>query len=414
MLRIYFVLSMFLLLPASLCTQNIIPNGSFETLSSFTCPQDPITGFRTVESWMSYGTPHLWVDGCPYDEEIWHFWERTSTALHGINSIGLGGSLFVDGNFSSVSMGAQLTKLMEAGRDYYLQFNVRNRGIWHRFPDSLKVCETDPPKRIHVSFGDRDLLEPEEFYLRMPEFNFTSAEIQSPERSNWMQVQHCFEAADNYSDFAISGGIGPTNMSLPCEVRTLDRDPNYYIYHFDFDDLILYPVPERIDTVFRSCEIGEIEIDLMRLAQVPLRVEVEFDWSDGFVGGKRNLSEAGVYQIEAKLSCISFPIEITVAEDDCTPDFFAPNIFSPNGDGVNDEFVPVVRADHAIQNYVLAIFDRWGTKVFETNNLNDAWDGRINGNPLPIGVYVWAMQFELVSERDVRQIVKSEEVVLIR
>ncbi|MGY6561913.1 MAG: T9SS type B sorting domain-containing protein [Luteibaculaceae bacterium] len=52
---------------------------------------------------------------------------------------------------------------------------------------------------------------------------------------------------------------------------------------------------------------------------------------------------------------------------------FIPNAFTPNNDGVNDIFKPVVRGADI---YHLEIFDRWGNKVFETRDTNRGWDGK--------------------------------------
>ena len=69
---------------------------------------------------------------------------------------------------------------------------------------------------------------------------------------------------------------------------------------------------------------------------------------------------------------------------------FAPNSFTPNGDGNNDSFIPegvgIVKDD-----YQLLIFDRWGSLIFESNDPKIGWDGRANnGNKLAqIDTYVW-------------------------
>lgn len=61
-----------------------------------------------------------------------------------------------------------------------------------------------------------------------------------------------------------------------------------------------------------------------------------------------------------------------------------PNIFTPNNDGVNDLLpISISRAQSANTQ----IFNRWGSLVFESNDLNPAWDGTYNGNPVAAGVY---------------------------
>jgi gliding motility-associated-like protein len=53
---------------------------------------------------------------------------------------------------------------------------------------------------------------------------------------------------------------------------------------------------------------------------------------------------------------------------------FIPNSFTPDGDGLNDEFFPVI-LDEDLSYYKLRIFDRRGELVFETEDPNDRWDG---------------------------------------
>jgi gliding motility-associated-like protein len=51
---------------------------------------------------------------------------------------------------------------------------------------------------------------------------------------------------------------------------------------------------------------------------------------------------------------------------------FVPNSFTPNGDGLNDEFMPLVQS---VKDYEMSIFNRWGLKVFTTQQLEIGWDG---------------------------------------
>ncbi len=65
-----------------------------------------------------------------------------------------------------------------------------------------------------------------------------------------------------------------------------------------------------------------------------------------------------------------------------------PQAFSPNGDGEND-FIGAYGVE--LNNFNLLIFNRWGKKVFETNNVFDHWDGSFDGNPQGVGTYVYVM-----------------------
>jgi len=58
--------------------------------------------------------------------------------------------------------------------------------------------------------------------------------------------------------------------------------------------------------------------------------------------------------------------------------FYVPNAFTPNGDGINDFFRPYLTN---FSEYQMLIYDRWGEMVFETDNILNSWDGKINNSP---------------------------------
>lgn len=80
---------------------------------------------------------------------------------------------------------------------------------------------------------------------------------------------------------------------------------------------------------------------------------------------------------------------ITVKIDLTCGDFFIPNVFSPNGDGLND-FVNA--HGFCISSYNLQIFNRWGEKVFETTDKSYGWDGSFRGKPMDIGVFMYKVE----------------------
>lgn len=68
--------------------------------------------------------------------------------------------------------------------------------------------------------------------------------------------------------------------------------------------------------------------------------------------------------------------------------FYVPSAFTPNSDGVNDVFFPQGEGLDPL-DYEMLIFDRWGNKIFESSETFSSWDGTINSQPAPEGVYVW-------------------------
>ncbi len=75
------------------------------------------------------------------------------------------------------------------------------------------------------------------------------------------------------------------------------------------------------------------------------------------------------------------------------------NAFTPNGDGTNDVFKPYLEGVVST-DYLFEIFNRWGQKVFSTNNVNTGWDGTYNGAPATVDSYVWKVQGKYVGNID--------------
>lgn len=96
------------------------------------------------------------------------------------------------------------------------------------------------------------------------------------------------------------------------------------------------------------------------------------------------------------------------------PSIYIPNVFSPNSDGINDFFQIFTSGvtHESVSQFYIEIFDRWGEKVFETNDSEFMWDGVYKGNPMPPGVYVYVAQYSLTGEE--RSIINKGSLTLIR
>lgn len=92
-------------------------------------------------------------------------------------------------------------------------------------------------------------------------------------------------------------------------------------------------------------------------------------------------------------------IRLTVSSDKCeyndsinvrvTESYIeAPNVFTPNADGVNDEWRVAYRS---IERYSCIIQNRWGRTVFKSDNPGKGWDGTIGGRPAPVGTYYYVI-----------------------
>jgi gliding motility-associated-like protein len=78
------------------------------------------------------------------------------------------------------------------------------------------------------------------------------------------------------------------------------------------------------------------------------------------------------------------------------PMVFVPNTFTPNGDGRNEEFRPILNGytEGARWNYKLMIFDRWGLQVWNTTDRNEGWNGKVAGKDPVEDVYIWKLAVE--------------------
>lgn len=72
---------------------------------------------------------------------------------------------------------------------------------------------------------------------------------------------------------------------------------------------------------------------------------------------------------------------------------YIPNSFTPNGDGINDTFLPVCSFVKE-EGFSMIIFNRWGQEIFSSNDFLYGWDGNYNGEPAPSGTYSYIIIYE--------------------
>lgn len=80
-----------------------------------------------------------------------------------------------------------------------------------------------------------------------------------------------------------------------------------------------------------------------------------------------------------------------------TCQFAFPNVFTPDGNGINDEFRPISNCSESIL-CTMQIFNRWGQEVFYTNSSTKGWDGNTNGKPAASGVYIYKISISYANQ----------------
>ena len=119
---------------------------------------------------------------------------------------------------------------------------------------------------------------------------------------------------------------------------------------------------------------------------------------DGIVYTTENLiitwDEIGTHTISLVRygnGCPSDPINYIVDVLECNKLFYyVPNTFTPDGDGINDIFLPIFTSGYSNEEYNLLILNRWGEIVFESHDITVGWNGTF-GNKIKCqdGTYTW-------------------------
>ena len=96
-----------------------------------------------------------------------------------------------------------------------------------------------------------------------------------------------------------------------------------------------------------------------------------------------------------------------ITPDACCTVLF-PTAFTPNGDGLNDVYRPILSGYHNFHEF--RIVNRWGQTVFESANTYPSWNGSFNGVPQDMGVYFYYIKYDCGSNT----IEEKGDVTLVR
>ncbi len=119
-------------------------------------------------------------------------------------------------------------------------------------------------------------------------------------------------------------------------------------------------------------------------------------WNNGSTNPMLTINMEGQYSVIATNDCGSSQDSILVNFIDCNCYVIVPNTFSPD-DNQNSTFYPMTEGICNFTNYKLMIFNRWGNKVFETNDILMQWDGIYDNEIQPQDTYTWIIDYGLDS-----------------
>lgn len=271
---------------------------------------------------------------------------------------------------------------------------------------------------------------------------------------DWTTLRTCYRA-DGTEDYVLLGNYRlATQTRLDCDVQ----DPLNFAYNF-VDEVIVAPfevVPDTIvvcgdegvlvDATFYDLSIswsdgvqGAIrevneggrliafgdtgkcllkdttfvvripeEEEIIPLAicdgeELLLQTPVPAIWPNGDTSSTYTVTQAGSFRATLLTNCddrLRYYV-YDIKDEDCDIEYFVPNAFSPNRDGINDELEFFFVSEFNF-NGTLQVLDRWGNLLFQQQvdqaTLPIRWNGTFNGKPLGAGIYVWT--YEYISSKD--------------
>ena len=199
--------------------------------------------------------------------------------------------------------------------------------------------------------------------------------------------------ADTVTYLWSNGATTPTISPLDSGIYSVTVTIDDYCMADDRVTAFVIPSPDGADLGVDTT----LCLDKTLLLDATLGGNPTYEWPDGSSSPTFLVSRPGIYSVVISNQCGLGEATISVEYEDCRKIYF-PNVFSPNGDGINDVFVPLDGGD-VFQIRQMKVFDRWGGLLFEnqlflSSDFSAGWDGTARGELVPPGLYVWFAEVE--------------------
>lgn len=120
-------------------------------------------------------------------------------------------------------------------------------------------------------------------------------------------------------------------------------------------------------------------------------------WQDGSTGNTLDVTKPGKYFVTISSKCATVSDSITVLQRNCS--LYFPGAFTPNGDGKND-IARMLGDVGSLMDYSLSIYNRWGERVYTTNDPAQGWNGMQGASLADIGIYFYQIQYKYKGENE--------------
>lgn len=427
--------------------QNLVPNPGFDVLTD--CPTDK-GQIILAEPWVSAsnGTPDLYNE-CSNEPLMtvpnagWYLHSyQVPKSGNGYAHI----SVYNNNNAASGSNGnseyieIQLLQPMQKGKQYYLEFYV-SPDFYAGYTDAIGMA-------LSETFYFEPLSAMEGLSLS-PVIEHRGTVIN--DTVGWTKISGC-HIANGREQYAIIGNFNTTDETI-----VEFESPTFpFVSFFYIEDVLIMPfdpLPDTLllcdgiaeelnvqfldatylwntgeaDSVITISESGQytveafmencilrdtvIVLDTRETANFPTDTIIcqseslhlisplpgECFWSEGSLGNEISVSESGNYSVSVTNECGEFVFSTGVEVENCMCNVYVPNVFSPNGDGINDFLEVFVGCDFKYEMKRFGVFNRWGSQVYSATRGEDVrWGGSFLGKPLQDGAYVWFLEYDVI------------------
>jgi len=202
---------------------------------------------------------------------------------------------------------------------------------------------------------------------------------------------------------------GTTNSKI-----TVTQPGTYYVTIVDFNNCIISDTL-NIDS-FYSSPPSDLIGDTTICGPVVLSIYAPdgyatYEWSDGSTLNFLDVNKPGTYSVTVTNEHTCPSTDFFNVKTLCPTGLFIPNAFTPNNDGLNDVFLPI---GYNITSFYMEIFNRWGQKVFETDDINRGWNGDCNQVECEMGTYVYYIEWTGSLEGVVQSGVEKGNVTVVK
>ena len=116
-------------------------------------------------------------------------------------------------------------------------------------------------------------------------------------------------------------------------------------------------------------------------------------WSDGLTASSRVINDSGTWWVYVSKDECKILDTVRIVTGYCSCWYDVPSAFTPNNDGLNDVFRPMIQPQCPVSGYLLTIFNRWGEQVYSGDVPGKGWDGKYKGVDADVDVYMYYLQF---------------------